>query len=101
MALIEIENMSYYYPEKKEPALWQLNTAIQAGEFVLVAGKSGSGKSTLLQLMNRLIPDFHGGRIAGKFVIKEQHCNYGRAGIYTRKWGWCFKIPMPSCFLAM
>ncbi|HHW60484.1 MAG TPA: ATP-binding cassette domain-containing protein [Syntrophomonadaceae bacterium] len=93
MALIEIENMSYYYPEKKEPALWQLNTAIQAGEFVLVAGKSGSGKSTLLQLMNRLIPDFHGGRIAGEIRYKGAALQLWQSRDLYQEMGMVFQNP--------
>ena len=93
MALIEIENISYYYPGKKEPALWQLDTAVRAGEFVLVAGKSGSGKSTLLQLMNRLIPDFHGGRIAGEIRYKGVPLRLWQSRNLYREMGMVFQNP--------
>lgn len=77
MALIELDNLTYYYPARTEPALWQVNASIEAGEFVLLMGRSGSGKSSLLQAFNRLIPDFHGGRMAGEISYK---------GIPLRRW---------------
>ena len=49
--IIELKQVSFYYPEGGTPALTQIDLAVPAGGFVLVCGPSGSGKSTLLKHM--------------------------------------------------
>ena len=50
MALFEIENLSFSYPEEgKRPALDGVSLSIREGEYLLICGRSGSGKTTLLQ----------------------------------------------------
>lgn len=63
--MIEIEHVSYTYPNAAHPALDDLTLTITEGEFLLVCGPSGAGKSSFLRLLNGLIPHFHGGRISG------------------------------------
>ncbi|MHA2028793.1 MAG: energy-coupling factor transporter ATPase [Candidatus Kariarchaeaceae archaeon] len=53
---ILIEDLSFYYPDTKVPALSDINLRIKKGEFVLLVGQSGSGKSTLVKCLNGLIP---------------------------------------------
>jgi len=67
--MIEIENVSYTYPNASRPALQELSLEINAGEFLLVCGPSGAGKSTFLRLLNGLVPHFYGGRIAGQVRV--------------------------------
>ena len=73
MPIFKVENLTYYYPGTKEPALRGINLEIKDGEFILIAGGSGSGKSTLARVLAGLIPDFYGGRLGGKvfFAGKE------------------------------
>ncbi|MDD5448315.1 MAG: ATP-binding cassette domain-containing protein [Actinomycetota bacterium] len=55
---IEIENVSYAYPQEVKPALSDINFTFEAGAFYCILGKNGSGKSTLLRCINALvIPD--------------------------------------------
>ncbi len=49
MALFDIKNLTFTYPDAKTPALRDINLQIQPGEFVVICGKSGCGKSTLLR----------------------------------------------------
>lgn len=49
MALFEIRNLTFTYPDQKKPALVDLNFSLKQGEFLVVCGKSGCGKSTLLR----------------------------------------------------
>jgi len=69
MALVEIENVSYWYPRQEKPAIRDINLEIEEGEFVLLTGPTGCGKTTLMRLTNGLIPHFHGGRIRGRVRI--------------------------------
>ena len=43
--IIELKQVSFYYPEGVTPALTHIDLAVPAGGFVLVCGPSGSGKS--------------------------------------------------------
>ena len=69
MALLEIEDLTYYYPERSEPSLEQINIQVSEGELLLVTGGSGSGKSTLARLLAGLIPEFYGGKIRGSYRL--------------------------------
>lgn len=61
MAFLQIENLSFSYPNTKERALESVNLDIKEGEFVLVCGVSGCGKSTLLRHIKREITQ-HGSK---------------------------------------
>ncbi|MEW6553470.1 MAG: ATP-binding cassette domain-containing protein [Actinomycetota bacterium] len=69
MALVEIEDLSYWYPKAERPALEGIDLSVERGEFILLTGPTGSGKTTLMRLFNGLIPHFHGGRIRGKVMV--------------------------------
>lgn len=51
---IRFENVSFYYPESKTPALHDLSLHIKAGESLAIVGENGSGKTTLIKLLTRL-----------------------------------------------
>lgn len=76
MAIVEIKDLTYYYPDTVKPALNKINLSINEGEYVLVMGGSGSGKSSLVKTIAGLIPEFYGGKIAGSLAI---------AGINSKK----------------
>ena len=44
-----IENLTFTYPERENPALDGINLKIKQGEFAVLCGKSGCGKTTLLR----------------------------------------------------
>ncbi|ATW27580.1 ABC transporter ATP-binding protein [Candidatus Formimonas warabiya] len=69
MAVIQIENLTYRYPDTPEPALHRINLDIPEGQFVLVVGGSGCGKSSLIRAMAGLIPEFYGGEISGRVLL--------------------------------
>jgi energy-coupling factor transporter ATP-binding protein EcfA2 len=77
-AALELEGVSYAYPDADGVALQDLTLEVAAGELVVVAGGSGSGKSTLLRAACGLVPHFHGGTFAGSLRT---------AGMDTREHG--------------
>lgn len=52
--MMELKNVSVYFPEGKSNALSSINLTLTEGEFICVLGKSGAGKSTLIRCLNGL-----------------------------------------------
>lgn len=48
---IEIENLSYVYPNGEKPVIKDLNLKIKEGEKIALVGANGSGKTTLVKLI--------------------------------------------------
>jgi energy-coupling factor transport system ATP-binding protein len=69
LVMIDIQSLTYAFPNTDSPALQGVNWQVQEGDFVLVAGPSGSGKSTLLRTINGLVPHFNGGSISGRIRV--------------------------------
>ena len=61
MAYIEVKNLKYRYPHRKELALKGLNFSVERGEFIGILGQSKAGKSTLCQALVGLVPTVFGG----------------------------------------
>jgi energy-coupling factor transport system ATP-binding protein len=78
VTLLELDRVGYRYPNTAVPALRDVQVAVEAGEFVVLAGHSGQGKSTLLRAACGLVPHFHGGEFAGRVRL---------AGLDTREHG--------------
>lgn len=72
MEIFKIKNLTYYYPQKQEPALKNINLSVNEGEFILLLGESGSGKSTLGRVFNHIVPEFYGGNISGEVEGSEE-----------------------------
>ena len=53
MAILEINNLSFQYPDESQYVLKDINLAITEGEFVVIIGQSGCGKTTLLKHLKR------------------------------------------------
>ena len=49
MEAIDIQGLSFAYPNQTKPALDNIYLSVGEGEFVVLCGKSGSGKSTFLR----------------------------------------------------
>lgn len=66
---IQLDNITYFYPNSKEPVLNNVTLHVDYGEFVVIAGPSGGGKSTLCRIIAGLIPHLYGGKLSGKVYI--------------------------------
>ncbi|MDR0852341.1 MAG: ATP-binding cassette domain-containing protein [Clostridiales Family XIII bacterium] len=62
MALYEIKNLKFKYPESETFALDGIDLSVDNGEFLVLCGKSGCGKSTLLRHLKTVLTP-HGKRI--------------------------------------
>ncbi|HEX6030783.1 MAG TPA: ABC transporter ATP-binding protein, partial [Tepidiformaceae bacterium] len=67
--IASVKGLSYRYPSAREPTLSDVTFDVAEGSFTLVAGPSAGGKSTLLRVFNGLVPQFHGGALAGSALI--------------------------------
>lgn len=80
MAFVEIEDLSFAYPETDRLVLDDINLKINKGEFVLVCGRSGCGKTTLLRRLKPVIAPsgmkkgriLYGGRPLEELSLREQ-----------------------------
>ncbi len=68
-AAIVIENLSFQYRTRPEPAIQNISFEVQPGELLLIAGSSGCGKTTVARCINGLIPRSYGGRREGKVLL--------------------------------
>ena len=67
--LVKFEQVTYQHYGKPTPALSDVNLTVQRGSFTLLVGPSGSGKSTLCMLLNGIIPQILGGKLAGTVSV--------------------------------
>lgn len=93
VGLVEIEDLSYWYPGSGAPALDGVSLRLFGGEFVLLAGASGSGKSTLCRAVNGLVPHFYGGRIGGRVTVDGVDTVEARVRDLARTVGMVFQDP--------
>ncbi len=59
---VEIQSLSYQYPDARKNTLEEFSFRLEKGESVVITGPSGSGKSTLIQLIAGILTP-HGGII--------------------------------------
>jgi energy-coupling factor transporter ATP-binding protein EcfA2 len=69
---LQIENLTFRYQRRSEPAIKDINLSLQAGEILLIAGASGCGKTTLARCINGLIPRSYKGELQGKLLFFGQ-----------------------------
>ena len=58
MELLQVENLTFTYPDGKKPALSNVSFAVSEGSFTVLCGASGCGKSTLLHLLKKELAPF-------------------------------------------
>lgn len=67
-----VENLTFRYRSRHEPAIRNINLKVQPGQVVLIAGASGCGKTTLIRCINGLIPRSYKGELTGSIRIFGQ-----------------------------
>jgi ATP-binding cassette, subfamily B, bacterial PglK len=70
---IKLENITFTFPKKEEPALNQLNITIPVNSLIGIVGPSGSGKSTLIDILLALIDPQQGELKVDNNVINKKN----------------------------
>lgn len=75
---VEVENVTFHYPDASTPALDQVSIGIAPGQHVAIVGPSGSGKTTMVDLILGLLEPSHGSvRISGERPLSLLSSNPG------------------------
>src|ERR1044071_4859161 len=64
-----IEDLSFQYRTRPEPAIQHISFELKPGEMLLIAGSSGCGKTTLARCINGLIPRSYRGKREGRVLL--------------------------------
>jgi len=69
---LSVQNLTFQYRMREQPALEDVSFTLHAGELLLVAGSSGCGKTTLIRCINGLIPRSYKGDLRGRVLLHGQ-----------------------------
>ncbi|MEJ5201698.1 MAG: ABC transporter ATP-binding protein [Anaerolineales bacterium] len=69
---LEIENLTFRYRSRTEPAIKNISLSVAQGQLILIAGASGCGKTTLARCINGLIPRSYKGELSGRILLQGQ-----------------------------
>ena len=70
---LQIENVSFFYPNTQEPVLRHVNLTLNKGERVALVGPNGAGKSTLARLLLGLYRPQSGTIHIGDMPLNEEN----------------------------
>lgn len=91
MEILSIKDLTFFYPNKENFALQNVNLSINSGDFVVVCGQSGSGKTTLLRMLKKEIAP-HGEK-QGAVYYKGEDVEKLDDKISAQKIGFVFQKP--------
>ena len=80
---LEFKNVSFTYPDAKEPTIKNLNLKINKGETIAIVGKNGAGKSTFVKLLLRFYDVDNGEILYNGVNIKEYNLESLRSKLAT------------------
>lgn len=70
MEILQVENLSFSYPNTKEEAVKNITFSVSEGDFVVICGESGCGKTTLLKMLKRELTPY--GKKCGRVLYKAR-----------------------------
>lgn len=91
MEIIEVERLSFWYPDEAQAALADVSFRVREGEFVLLCGASGCGKTTLLRHLKREIAP--NGRRSGSIRYRGEPLEKLPAKLAAEQIGMVFQNP--------
>lgn len=66
--IFQIQDLTFTYPEQRDPVLNNISLNIRPGEFLVLCGPSGCGKSTLLRQLKTVLTPY--GQKSGKILFE-------------------------------
>ncbi len=91
MDLLEVEDLTFTYPQCAAPAVRNVTFRAEKGSFSVLCGATGSGKSTLLRLLKReLVPL---GEKSGRVLLRGEDVDGGEEGASARSVGFVMQNP--------
>lgn len=69
---IEVQNVTYYYPDTNEPVINNANLSVRKGQTVAFIGASGAGKTTMVDIILGLLTPQSGVVMADHINIHEK-----------------------------
>ncbi|MPZ51226.1 MAG: ATP-binding cassette domain-containing protein [Acidimicrobiia bacterium] len=66
---LEVADLRVRYPQRRQPALENVDLRVGEGERVLVVGSSGTGKSTLLRALCGVVPQSIHADVSGRIRV--------------------------------
>ena len=70
--LIDMQHVTYTYPDRKTYALQDVSLQVQRGEYLVILGHNGSGKSTLARHCNALLTPTSGQVLVAGLDTRDQ-----------------------------
>jgi len=89
--LIDIQNVSYQYPDTEVPAVDSVSLQIEEGDLFGLLGPNGAGKTTLVSLMSGLCSPQN-----GQILIGGQPVRLGQRGIAVVPQEYAFYSPLSA-----
>jgi energy-coupling factor transporter ATP-binding protein EcfA2 len=96
---LEIENLSFRYPDATRKAVDSFTLEIGESEIVVLAGPSGCGKSTLLRAINGLIPHMYTGDYSGDVRVAGSSVRASSMRDLAQTVGFLFQNPENQIFM--
>jgi energy-coupling factor transporter ATP-binding protein EcfA2 len=97
--ILEIEGLSFSYPESTRKAVDDFHLEVKEGEVVVLAGPSGCGKSTLLRTVNGLIPHMYSGTYSGEVKVAGKSVKDSSMRDLAQTVGFLFQNPENQIFM--
>ena len=69
---IEVQNVTYYYPDTEEPVIDNASLSIRKGQTVAFIGASGAGKTTMVDIILGLLTPQNGVVMADRINVHEK-----------------------------
>jgi len=98
--VIKLDNVSWQYARKENPALAGVSVEIGEGEFIAVMGENGAGKTTFCRLLNGLVPHSMAGTLFGTVTIDGIPTDSSTVARLSEKVGMAFDDPETQFFTA-
>lgn len=93
MTVIEVDQLSFRYPQAKRDAIHDIHFTVEKGEFLGVIGASDAGKSTLCHALVGLIPHYFLGQMTGEVMLAGKSLKQQALATISQQVGLVFQDP--------